>query len=107
LNKSMASVLLSISVSSSVQCDIAFNLFYIKLHQWVWGLCMVLTALGFYLISSARNTFVLVVGCIVLGAGFGIVMPYIFKSISLSVPDQLSNLTTTLCLIMIDRKSVV
>ena len=105
--ESMASVMLAVIAITGIPCGIAFNLFYIKLHQWVWVLCMVLNALGFYLISSARNTFVLVVGCIVLGAGFGIVMPYIFKSISLSVPDQLSNLTTTLCLIMMDIGAVI
>lgn len=80
--ESMASVMLAVIAITGIPCGIAFNWFYIKLHQWVWVLCMVLNALGFYLISSARNTFVLVVGCIVLGAGFGIVMPYIFKSIS-------------------------
>lgn len=105
--ESMASVMLAVIAITGIPCGIAFNWFYIKLHQWVWVLCMVLNALGFYLISSARNTFVLVVGCIVLGAGFGIVMPYIFKSISLSVPDQLSNLATTLCLIMMDIGAVI
>lgn len=92
---------------TGIPCGMAFNWLYTKLNKWVWVLCMVLNALGFYLISSARNTYMLVVGCIVLGAGFGIVMPYIFKSISLSVPDQLSNLATTLCLIMMDIGAVI
>src|SRR5699024_5699625 len=54
-NESMASVMLAVIVITGIPCGIAFNLFYIKLHQWVCGLCIVLNALGFYLISSARN----------------------------------------------------
>ncbi len=106
-NESMASLMLAVIAITGIPCGIAFNWLYTKLNKWVWVLCMILNALGFYLTSSARNTYVLVAGCIVLGAGFGIVMPYIFKSISLSVPDKLSNLATTLCLIMMDIGAVI
>lgn len=106
-NESMASLMLAVIAITGIPCGIAFNWLYTKLHQWIWVLCMILNALGFYLISSARNTYLLVVGCIVLGAGFGLVMPYIFKYVSLSVPDRLSNLATTLCLIMMDIGAVI
>jgi len=55
-NESMASLMLAVIAITGIPCGIAFNWLYTKLNKWVWVLCMILNALGFYLISSARNT---------------------------------------------------
>lgn len=106
-SESTASLMMAIIAITGIPCGMLFNYLYTKLGNWIWIICLIFNASGFYLISISRTMLLLIIGSLILGAGFGIVMPYIFKSISLSVPNKLSNLATTFCLIMMDIGAVI
>lgn len=54
------------------------------------------------MVSNAHVFSALIIGCIVLGIGFGFVLPYLYKWIDLSADPKWSNLDTTFILIMMD-----
>ena len=101
-NESTASFMLAVIAIMGIPCGMSFNWLYNRLNKWIWPICLLLNATGFFLISISRDFGILVVGCVILGLGFGLVMPYIFKWISNSAPAKWENLDTTLCLVMMD-----
>lgn len=101
-NESTASFMMALIATMGIPCGMSFNWLYSKLKKWIWIICLFLNALGFYLVSISRNFCIFLFGSIVLGLGFGFVMPYIFKWISNSAKTKWENLDTTLCLVMMD-----
>ena len=101
-NESTASFMMALIAIMGIPCGLSFDWFYSHLKKWIWPICLFINAAGFYLISISRNFAILLVGSIILGLGFGFVMPYLFKWISNSAKTKWENLDTTLCLVMMD-----
>lgn len=101
-NESTASLMLALIAGIGIPFSAAFSWFERVLHQFVFPLCLAFNAVGFFFLSHSHYFITLLLSCIVLGSGFGLVMPFIFKWID-EVTDQVSvNLATTYTLIMMD-----
>lgn len=100
--ESTASLMLALIAGIGIPFSATFNWFERVFHQFVFPLCLSFNAIGFFFLSHSHHFITLLLSCIVLGSGFGLVMPFIFKWID-EVTDQLSvNLATTYTLIMMD-----
>ena len=101
-SESTASLLLALLAAIGIPISAAFDWLEQRLHQFVFPLCLAFNAGGFFLISTAHHFWILVTGCIILGSGFGLVMPFIFKWIDNVSDKNAVNFSTTIVLIMMD-----
>lgn len=101
-SESTSSLMMALIGFMGIPCGLIFNWLYQRIRQWIWPLCLFLNAAGFYMVSNAHVFSALIIGCIVLGIGFGFVLPYLYKWIDLSADPKWSNLDTTFILIMMD-----
>ena len=101
-SESTASLLLALLAAIGIPISAAFDWLEQRLHQFVFPLCLAFNAGGFFLISTAHHFWILVIGCIILGSGFGLVMPFIFKWIDNVSTKNAVNFSTTIVLIMMD-----
>lgn len=101
-NESTASLLLALLAAIGIPISAAFDWLEQRLHKFVFPLCLAFNAGGFFLVSTAHHFWILVIGCIILGSGFGLVMPFIFKWIDNVSDKNAVNFSTTIVLIMMD-----
>lgn len=73
----------------------SFGFFFKKLHDKIFPL-------GFFLIALASNFIMLSVGCLILGIGFGLGVPYMYNWLDWSAPVNSINLATTIVLVLVN-----
>ncbi len=80
----------------------SFGFFFKRLHDKIFPLGFSLMALGFFLIALAGNFLMLSAGCLILGIGFGLGVPYMYNWLDWSAPENSINLATTIVLVLVN-----
>lgn len=80
----------------------SFGFFFKRLHDKIFPLGFSLVALGFFLIALAGNFLMLSAGCLILGVGFGLGVPYMYNWLDWSAPETSINLATTIVLVLVN-----
>lgn len=80
----------------------SFGFFFKRLHDKIFPLGFSLVALGFFLIALAGNFLMLSAGCLILGIGFGLGVPYMYNWLDWSAPENSINLATTIVLVLVN-----
>lgn len=80
----------------------SFGFFFKKLHDKIFPLGFSLVAIGFFLIALASNFIILSLGCLVLGIGFGLGVPYMYNWLDWSAPANSINVATTIVLVLVN-----
>lgn len=80
----------------------SFGFFFKKLHDKIFPIGFTLVAIGFFMISMAVNFAMLAVGCLILGIGFGLGVPYMYNWLDWSAPANSVNLATTIVLVLVN-----
>lgn len=80
----------------------SFGFFFKKLHDKIFPIGFTLVAIGFFMISTAVNFAMLAVGCLILGIGFGLGVPYMYNWLDWSAPANSVNLATTIVLVLVN-----
>lgn len=80
----------------------SFGFFFKKLHDKIFPLGFALVAIGFFIIALAGNFIMLSIGCLILGIGFGLGVPYMYNWLDWSAPANSVNLATTIVLVLVN-----
>lgn len=80
----------------------SFGFFFKRLHDKIFPLGFSLVALGFFLIALAGDFLMLSAGCLILGVGFGLGVPYMYNWLDWSAPENSINLATTIVLVLVN-----
>lgn len=80
----------------------SFGFFFKKLHDKIFPLGFGLVAIGFFIIALASNFVMLSLGCLILGIGFGLGVPYMYNWLDWSAPANSVNLATTIVLVLVN-----
>lgn len=80
----------------------SFGFFFKKLHDKIFPLGFGLVAIGFFIIAFASNFVMLSLGCLILGIGFGLGVPYMYNWLDWSAPANSVNLATTIVLVLVN-----
>lgn len=80
----------------------SFGFFFKRLHDKIFPLGFSLVALGFFLIALAGNFLMLSAGCLILGIGFGLGVPYMYNWLDWSASENSINLATTIVLVLVN-----
>lgn len=80
----------------------SLGMFFKKLHDKIFPLGFLITALGFLLFGFATNLVMIFAGNIVLGFGAALAIPYLYNWISWAAPHGSVNLATTIALVLIN-----
>lgn len=80
----------------------SFSFFFKRLHDKIFPLGFSLVALGFFLIALAGDFLMLSAGCLILGVGFGLGVPYMYNWLDWSAPENSINLATTIVLVLVN-----
>lgn len=91
----------------AIPVGIAFGILYRHLHDILFPLSFLVLAVGFAIVSYAPNFFVLVIGTLLIGIGFGMVIPYMYNWLDWSVSKEAVNLATTIVLVVINLGAAV
>lgn len=80
----------------------SFGFFFKKLHDKVFPIGFILVGTGFFFIALASNFIMLSLGCLILGIGFGLGVPYMYNWLDWSAPQNSINLATTIVLVLVN-----
>lgn len=80
----------------------SFGFFFKKLHDKIFPLGFILVAIGLFLVALASNFIMLSAGCLVVGIGFGLGIPYMYNWLDWSAPENSVNLATTIVLVLVN-----
>lgn len=80
----------------------SFGFFFKKLHDKIFPLGFGLVAIGFFIIALASNFVMLSLGCLILGIGFGLGVPYMYNWLDWSALANSVNLATTIVLVLVN-----
>lgn len=101
-NESTVSFMLALLAFTGIPVSAGFDWFTQHLHQFVFPLCLAFNTGGYWLLSTAQHFWQLLAGCLIAGAGFGLVMPFIYKWIDLVSEKKNVNIATSFVLVMLD-----
>lgn len=99
---SEVSVLTGVLNLVSIPIGASFGFFFKRLHDRIFPLGFSLVAIGFFLIALAGNFLMLSAGCLILGIGFGLGVPYMYNWLDWSAPENSINLATTIVLVLVN-----
>lgn len=99
---SQYSILAGILMLISIPVGASFGLLFKRLRDKIFPIGYFFVAVGFFVIALAVNFLMLVVGCVILGIGFGLGVPYMYNWLDLIAPQNSVNLATTLVLVSIN-----
>lgn len=99
---SQLSILTGILNLVSIPMGAAFGFFFKHLHDKVFPLGALIIALGFLTASTAANFAILAFGNLLLGIGFGLLVPYMYNWLDWSAPQNSVNLATTIVLVLVN-----
>lgn len=85
----------------------SFGFLYKRLHDKMFPLTFLVLTVGFLIVSFAPNFVILVVGTLLIGIGFGLIVPYMYNWLDWSVPKPAINLATTIVLVFINVGAAV
>lgn len=96
------SVLSGILNLVTIPVGASFGFFFKKLHDKIFPLGFLAVTLGMLLVTIASNFLILALGNLILGAGFGLALPYMYNWLDWSAPENSVNLATTIVLVLVN-----
>lgn len=96
------SVLSGVLTLVSIPVGASFGFFFKRLHDKIFPIGFLIVTLGFLIIALATNFIMLTIGCLVLGVGFGLSVPYMYNWLDWAAPKNSVNLATTIVLVLVN-----
>ena len=94
-----AANILTIMQLASMAAGVCFGWLQAKAHRYMLTLSLLLMGIGFVLIASAMNLYVIGFGAILTGISFSLFIPYLFNQVSIRAPKHAENFNTSILLV--------
>lgn len=94
-----AANILTIMQLASMAAGVCFGWLQAKAYRYMLTLSLLLMGIGFVLIASAMNLYVIGFGAILTGISFSLFIPYLFNQVSIQAPKHAENFNTSILLV--------
>ena len=94
-----AANILTIMQLASMAAGVCFGWLQAKAHRYMLTLSLLLMGIGFVLIASAMNLYVIGFGAILTGISFSLFIPYLFNQVSIQAPKHTESFNTSILLV--------
>ncbi|EGP5401674.1 MFS transporter [Enterococcus faecium] len=94
-----AANILTIMQLASMAAGVCFGWLQAKAHRYMLTLSLLLMGIGFVLIASAMNLYVIGFGAILTGISFSLFIPYLFNQVSIQAPKHAESFNTSILLV--------
>ncbi|WP_025684856.1 MFS transporter [Paenibacillus maysiensis] len=98
-SETSASSIFSIMQLASMVTGFLFGIVQSRLHKYTLHTSLFLMGLGFFLISSISNLYVVAFGSILVGVSFSLFIPFLFNQVSILSPKKSETFNTSILLV--------
>lgn len=98
-SETSASTIFSILQLASMVTGFMFGIVQSKLHKYTLHTSLLLMGLGFFLIASISNLYVVAIGSILVGVSFSLFIPFLFNQVSILSPKNSATFNTSILLV--------
>lgn len=98
-SETSASTIFSILQLASMVAGFMFGIVQSKLRKFTLHISLLLMAIGFFLIASISNMYVVAIGSILVGIAFSLTIPFLFNQVSILSPKNSATFNTSILLV--------